>query len=198
MQVFHQHECPEEHLKVMWEIGNVLIAQDVGHLSSRVPPIIVTTLDLQKCPLWPIGDSSAATENDGDGRSIGERGESRKCTTGLRMRESRRAAVSQPRRMRARVGVRWVPVAVSGGQVNPGHRSLFVQVPLFSPFTTTLRVNKILKYLKMHFFIGIMFSLGLSFEERLTLPGRHGRNMNQIPEMFAYCWIQNFTSRTFS
>ena len=35
---FHLHKCPEEHLKVMWEVDNIAIAQDVSSLSSRVPP----------------------------------------------------------------------------------------------------------------------------------------------------------------
>lgn len=48
-----------------------------------------------------------------------------------------RRGVSQPGRMRATVRMRWVLVPVSGKQMNLGHHSFFVQVPLFSPFTTT-------------------------------------------------------------
>lgn len=144
MQVFHLHECPGEHLKAMWEIENMFIAQDVGRLS--------TSQSLWQHPPAPAEMSIVSHKRQL--RPVRITG-----TEGAKARKERRrnarlgsewAQRPQQRRRHSLPGARGpgracavLSAITQGKRVNPSQHSLFVQVPLFSPLSTTLRVNKI-------------------------------------------------------
>lgn len=95
----------------------------------------------------PVGNSSAPIENHFEGRSKGKRGETKEGTSRLRMGQGPQPC-GRCSDLRAHLGK---GAQCSVGSVPGKRHSLFVQVSLFSPSTTTLGVNKIFKRLEILF-----------------------------------------------